>query len=123
MPKILVVDDSSTVRVLIRTVLTKAAMDVIVATGGEEGLALMARERPDAVVLDLHMPDIDGLEVLQRAANDPSLARIPILMLTGNSDAEKIAQAKSLGARDFVVKPFDYHDLRERVSKLAAERN
>ncbi|MCX6023244.1 MAG: response regulator, partial [Chloroflexi bacterium] len=117
-PKILCVDDSSTVLNLVRTILTRAGMEVITASSGDQCLEMLSSERPDAVLLDMHMPGMDGLETLKRMNADPASDPPPVMMLTGSSDDEAISAARALGARDFMTKPFEIPDLRERVRRL-----
>ncbi|MGH9346223.1 MAG: response regulator, partial [Vicinamibacterales bacterium] len=81
-PTVLVVDDEQSTRYVLRRYLTAAGCRVIEAAGGLEGLARAASEQPDAVVLDLAMPDMLGTEVLARLKREPSTARIPVIIAT-----------------------------------------
>src|SRR5581483_12272281 len=83
----------------------------------------MLSDPPDAALLDILMPLMDGLEVLHRMAAEPALARIPVMMLTSSSLAENVQEALRNGARDFVVKPFDPDELWARVQRLLASHH
>ena len=85
---------------------------------GEECLERLAVDRPDGILLDVHMPGLDGIETLRRIVADPATASIPVLMLTGDSDPAKLAEAEALGARGCIPKPFDHRELRRRVREL-----
>lgn len=118
MPTILCADDSPDIRRLVRSVLTRDGMDVLVVSDGAEALEAMVRRRPDLVLLDINMPLMDGLEVLRRMGDDVDLAGVPVMMLTANAFADNVQEAMRRGARDFVVKPFEAYQLRQRVRKL-----
>jgi CheY-like chemotaxis protein len=117
-----VADDTADIRTLVQTVLGRDGIEVLTASNGAEALDLIFQEKPDAVVLDLAMPLLDGMEALERMAADPTMAQIPVMVLTSNSQAENVQRALRLGARDFMVKPFDPKTLRERVHALLATR-
>ena len=113
---ILVVDDDRAVRDALRRALTLGGYDVAVAAGGQEALTRTATDGPDALVLDIGMPGIDGLEVCRRlrAAGN----RIPILMLTARDAVSDRIDGLDAGADDYVVKPFDVGELRARIRAL-----
>jgi two-component system response regulator MprA len=114
--RILVVDDDRAVRDALRRALTVAGYDVGAAEGGQQALTQVAADTPDAVVLDVGMPDIDGLEVcrrLRRAGN-----RVPILMLTAREAIADRIEGLDAGADDYLVKPFDVGELKARLRAL-----
>jgi two-component system response regulator MprA len=114
--RILVVDDDRSVRDALRRALTLASYDVQTADGGQQALTQIAAGVPDAVVLDLGMPDISGLELcrrLRRAGN-----RVPILMLTARDAVEDRIDGLDAGADDYLVKPFDVGELKARIRAL-----
>src|SRR3954469_21805170 len=114
--RILVVDDDRSVRDALRRALTLAGYEVQMAEGGQQALTQAATAVPDAVVLDVGMPDIDGLEVCRRlrAAGD----RTPILMLTARDAVEDRIDGLDPGADDYLVKPFDVGELKARLRAL-----
>ena len=114
--RILVVDDDRAVRDALRRALTLGGYEVQVAEGGEAGLAQVAAGQPDAMVLDVMMPDLSGIEVCRhlRRAGD----RIPILMLTARDAISDRVEGLDAGADDYLVKPFDVDELKARVRAL-----
>jgi two-component system, OmpR family, response regulator MprA len=114
--RVLVVDDDRTLRDAVRRALTLGGYDVRVAEGGYEGLARVTETRPDAIVLDVLMPDIDGLEVCRRLRSDGD--RTPILMLTARDAVNDRIAGLDAGADDYLVKPFDVEELKARVRAL-----
>jgi diguanylate cyclase (GGDEF)-like protein len=119
---VLVVDDDTAVRGLIRTWLHKSGIHCIEASSGEQALAIIASGAViDAIVLDVMMPGIDGISVAQRLSEEPVTAQIPILMLTAQatSDADVIASAEA-GAIDHLAKPFSGPVLVAKVRSAAA---
>jgi two-component system response regulator MprA len=114
--KVLVVDDDRSLRDALRRALGLAGYEVDVAEGGQHGLSQIATGAPDAVVLDVGMPDIDGLEVCRRlrAAGN----RIPVLMLTARDAIEDRIDGLDAGADDYLVKPFDVGELKARLRAL-----
>ncbi|TAK26005.1 MAG: response regulator [Chloroflexota bacterium] len=118
LPKILCADDSPDIRALVRHTLARDAIDVVTAVNGADALEALAHFRADAILLDIDMPIIDGLEVLARLRSDPHLAATPVMMLTADGDAANVRRALADGARDYVVKPFTADVLRQRVRRL-----
>jgi DNA-binding response OmpR family regulator len=115
MARILVVDDSATVRELIRTLLVRAGHDVVTADDGSEGLRIMYADRPDLVVLDVNMPELDGWEALRRVRE---LSDIPVLMVSAFGGEVERVRGLLGGADDFVGKPFAGPELVARVTAL-----
>jgi two-component system nitrogen regulation response regulator NtrX len=114
--KILVVDDEADIRKSLRMVLEYEGYECVEASSGPEGLETLRREAPDAVLLDIKMPSMDGLEVLATArARDPST---PILMISGHGDIPTAVEAIHKGAYDFLEKPL----ASERVLPRCATR-
>ena len=119
-PVVLVVDDDAALRVALRRALVIAGFDVLLAAAGEEALALVEDSAPGAVVLDLGLPDIDGVEVAQRLREDGH--DVPICMLSARSQvAERVAGLEA-GADDYVVKPFAVDELAARLRALLRRR-
>jgi two-component system response regulator MprA len=114
--RLLVVDDDRAVRDALRRALTLGGYEVEVAEGGEQALELVARALPDAVVLDVAMPGIDGLEVCRRLRRLGN--RVPILMLTARDAVADRIDGLDVGADDYMVKPFDVEELKARLRAL-----
>ena len=118
MSRILVVEDDPDIAELIRHYLEKAGHTVQRAASGADVLPLVRVDKPDLVVLDLMLPELDGLMVCQAMRAEPSTAAIPIIMVTARGDeADRIAGLE-LGADDYVTKPFSPNELAARVSAL-----
>jgi two-component system response regulator MprA len=119
--RILVVDDEPEVRELMEHFLTQRGYDVRIAENGKLALAALDSFMPDVVLLDMHMPEMDGLETLKRlAACSPSL---PVIMVTVNDDIETTAHLLQLGAADYVPKPFNLDYLEQAINiQLSAIR-
>jgi len=113
---ILVVDDSSTIRRILRRDLEAAGYRVNEAPDGEVGLAACRALRPDLVLLDVDMPVLDGMATLERMQADPDLRYLPVLFLTARTSATEAARGLDLGAHDYLKKPCDQAELLARVS-------
>lgn len=118
---VLVVDDSEMNRDIICTQLTRLGYQVSQAEDGESGLSMAKSAQPDVILLDVMMPGIDGVEVLQRLKADDATRDIPVIMLSANDDPQMIAACTSAGAVDYIVKPFNSMILRTRLASLAGE--
>jgi two-component system response regulator MprA len=114
--KLLVVDDDRAVRDALRRVLTLAGYDVQSAEDGSEAIEQIVQEVPDAVVLDVGMPELDGLEVCRRLRLLGN--RVPVLMLTARVEIEDRVAGLDAGADDYLVKPFDNAELKARLRAL-----
>src|SRR3954447_17909314 len=114
--RLLIVDDDRALREALRRALLLAGYDVDVAATGQEGLTRIAAAPPDAVVLDLGLPDVDGLEVCRRLR--AAGARRPILILTARDAVADRIDGLDAGADDYLVKPFDVGELQARVRAL-----
>jgi DNA-binding response OmpR family regulator len=113
--KILAVDDESDLLLIIKTALFSEGYDVSTATNGPDALALAQENVPDLIVLDIMMPEMNGFEVLQHLRENPKTESVPVIMLTGLSEKDKIRQALDSGINYYIVKPFEFHDL---ISKI-----
>ena len=120
--KILVVDDEPEVRKLMEHFLTGRGYQVRLAANGREGLAAIDSFAPDVVLLDMHMPEMDGLETLKElAVRAPGL---PVIMVTVNEDVQTTSQLLQLGASDYVPKPFNLDYLEQAINiQLSAARH
>lgn len=113
--KILIIDDSQFFTGHMHTFLEEAGYAVISTDRGREGLALVARAKPDLVLLDVSMPDMDGFEVCRTLRASDRNDLMPIIMLTATGDKENKLRALELGADDYIVKPFDKRELLARI--------
>jgi two-component system cell cycle response regulator len=116
--KILSVDDSKTIRMIVKRTFTPYDVTVVEASNGEEGLAAAAAEKPDLIVLDITMPVMDGVTMLTKLKEDEALKGIPVIMLTAESGRENVAYIAKLGVRDYLVKPFKDEQLIEKVKRV-----
>jgi len=120
--KILLIDDDPDFVEATKAVLESRPYEIITALGGEEGLKKTREEKPDLILLDVIMPDIDGFQVCQQLKKDPQLSQIPVIMITSFSEKYRetsigVSQGLSLEAEDFVDKPVAPTELLIRVEK------
>ena len=116
--RVLVVEDEKDFQSLIISTLKNGGYQVTLAGNGEQGLNSFESVRPDLVILDIQLPDIDGTEVCRRIKSDPKARTVPILMLTIQSQVQDIVKALKLGADDYMLKPFDPDVLLARIAGL-----
>jgi two-component system response regulator MprA len=119
--RILIADDDRAVRDALRRALTLGGYEVALAEGGQEALDAVVGSTPDAIVLDIGMPDVDGLEVCRRLRRAGD--RVPILMLTARDAVVDRIEGLDAGADDYLVKPFDVGELRARLRALLRRSN
>ena len=117
-PKILTVDDSKTIRLVVTKALKPFDVDVLEASNGVEGVAVAMRERPDLILLDLTMPIMDGSECLAKLKSHADLKNTPVIMLTVESGRDNIMKIARMGVRDYLVKPFKEDMLIERAGRI-----
>jgi two-component system chemotaxis response regulator CheY len=119
MAHILVVDDSSTMREIVGSFLSKNGFEVTVATDGRDGLAKLKQDPEIRLVLsDVNMPNMDGLTFLKTLKTLPAHKFVPVIMLTTESQEAKKAEGKAAGARAWITKPFQPSQLVDAVNKL-----
>ena len=116
--RVLVVDDERSIRLLCRVNLIASGMEVLEASNGREGLELARRERPDLVLLDVMMPELDGWAVARELAADEQTREIPIVFLTARADPADRRLGEQLGGVGYVVKPFDPVTIGEFVEEV-----
>ena len=114
--KLLVVDDDRALRDVLRRTLTLAGYDVALAESGGNALSQVTAEAPDAMVLDIGLPDIDGLDVCRLLRSEGN--RVPILILTARDAVSDRIDGLDAGADDYLVKPFDIDELKARLRAL-----
>lgn len=120
--RILVVDDDPVILRLLQVNFEMEGHAVLTAADGAEGLARIREARPDVVVADIMMPNVDGLELLARVRADDTLADLPVVLLSAKAQTYEVDQGLAAGADDYVTKPFDPLELVERVQAAVARR-
>ena len=113
--RILICDDESGIRDAL-TLILEEAYELSYTTNGEEALTYLKTNSPDLMILDVKMPRMGGLDVLRHIKH--LRPKMPVLMATGYESCDVASQASSLGADDYLVKPFDRHQVREKVEAL-----
>jgi two-component system chemotaxis response regulator CheY len=117
---VLTVDDSRTMREMLRLALAETGFRVVQAEDGVHGLEVLATESPDVIVTDINMPRMDGFGFIEEVRGDPKHRGLPILVLTTESDAEKRERARRAGATGWIVKPFNPVKLVDAIRRVAA---
>lgn len=120
MGKVLVVDDEESMRFLLAKFLKLKKHEVIVASNGVQGFEAAIEHRPDAIILDIKMPGMDGLQVLRKLKETESTASIPVIMLTGVDGDEPLKEAMYWYAEQYVAKPFDESVLTSAIERVLA---
>ena len=118
MPTILAVDDSASLREMVRFTLSEAGYDVFEAGDGVEALEVAKENLVDAVIADVHMPNMDGIELISELRKLSGYKFVPILMLTTDSDMGLKQSAAAAGATGWLVKPFSPDRLLETVKRV-----
>ncbi len=115
--KILTVDDSKTVRIIVKKAFKAYDCEIVEATNGVEGLAA-AKGQPNLILLDVTMPVMDGVEMLTKLKADPQTRGIPVIMLTAEGGRDNVLKIAKIGVRDYIVKPFKDDALLQKVGKV-----
>ena len=116
--KILIVDDSSSVRTVARMALREKGYEVIEAANGQEALAKLDGERCNLVISDVNMPVMDGITLLKEIKRHPNYKFTPVIMLTTEAGEDKKQEGRAAGAKAWITKPFQPQTLVDAVSKL-----
>ncbi len=116
--KILTVDDSKTIRMIVKKAFRPYDCEMFEGENGIEGLAMVSKEKPDLIILDITMPVMSGTEMLEKVKSEPSSKDIPVIMLTAESGKDNVMNIVKMGVKDYMVKPFKGEQLIERVQKL-----
>ncbi len=117
-PLVLVADDDPDLVSLVTETLKHFGMDCDIARNGKQALDRARQHRPDAIVLDVNMIDLDGFEILKKLRNNPATEAIPVLLLTARNQESDITKGFESGADDYVIKPFQPWDLAKRLDKI-----
>ena len=118
--KILLVDDAETILMMERMILGKSYV-LVTAKDGEKALAAAATEKPDLIILDIVMPNMDGFEVCRRIRSDESTKSIPVIMVTTKGDSGNVEKGFQSGCNDYVFKPINSSELLSKVRKHLGE--
>jgi DNA-binding response OmpR family regulator len=116
--RILLVDDDINLTELLKLVFESRGFGVTIADSGEETLEILQNELPEAILLDLMMPGISGLEVCKRIRSDPRTSNIPVIVLTAKTGPESRTELMEAGATDYLVKPIMPNDLINRIQEI-----
>lgn len=120
--KILVVEDSHSMRAYLTTMIESddqsGGLEIVEASSGFEALKLLPHHSFDAILTDINMPDINGLELVSFLKNHPQYREIPIMVISTEGSEEDRRRAAALGAEDYLVKPFEPEELTEKLKKL-----
>ncbi|MDG5767860.1 hybrid sensor histidine kinase/response regulator [Balneolales bacterium ANBcel1] len=112
---ILIVDDYSKNLQLMETILQRKGYDTVLASNGREAIDILRNTKPDLVLLDIMMPEMDGYETCRVIKSDERVASIPVIFLTGKNDTEDVVKGLKIGASDYITKPFNTTELLLRV--------
>jgi len=115
--KILVIDDEPDIVKMLKTRLETGGYQVIAARDGIEGFKKAREQRPDLILLDIIMPEVDGLTVLRRLRSDEATCGIPVIMLTAKGMTDSIFEAQIYGATDYIIKPFRLSELLKFIKR------
>lgn len=121
-PLVLVADDDEDILTLVAFRLERAGCEIVKARTGDEALRIALEQVPDLAVLDVMMPGLDGYEVTRELRRTESTSLMPVILLTARAQESDVARGMAAGADDYVRKPFDARDLRERVERLLGPR-
>lgn len=116
--KVLIVDDEQNIVISLEFLMKREGFDVLVAGDGDTALALIERERPDLVLLDVMLPKRNGFEVCQQVRVTPELQHVKILMLTAKGRDTEVAKGMALGADAYMTKPFSTKELVTKVKEM-----
>jgi two-component system chemotaxis response regulator CheY len=116
---VLAVDDSRTMRGMLKMALSSAGFDVTLAEDGVDGLEKLGGLTPDVIISDINMPRMDGFGFIEEVRRDPGRAGVPILVLTTESAPELKERARNLGATGWIVKPFDEAKLVSAIRRVS----
>ena len=115
--KILVVEDEPNISNLVKVILQKNGYEVLQAFVGQEGLSMAQREKPDLIILDVMMPNMDGFEVARRLSKMKETKNIPIIMLSSAAQFKDKIKGIESGAIDYITKPFNNKELIEKIEE------
>jgi DNA-binding response OmpR family regulator len=115
---VLVADDDADILSLVKAVLERSGHEVVAVRDGAEALASARARKPDLAVLDIAMPEVDGLEVLRRLRADPTTSELPVVLLSARAQEADVVRGFAIGASAYLKKPFSPRELSEHVAEL-----
>ena len=118
--RVLTVDDSKTIRMIVKKAFKDYDCELFEAENGQMGLEVAAREKPNLIILDITMPVMTGVEMLEKLKADPALKAIPVIMLTAESGKDNVMNIVKMGVSNYMVKPFKGEQLIERAKGVVA---
>ena len=121
-PTIIIADDDRTTIMMVQSILRTWKINCIVAHNGKDAMEQTKKIKPDALLLDVSMPDMDGFQVLAALRADPATRATPIVMLTAAQSESEIVRGFDLGADDYITKPFRAHEMLARLKRLVRNR-
>ena len=122
--RVVCIEDEPEMIDLVRLILGRKGFNVIGANGGIEGLETVRRLRPDLIMLDLMMPDMDGWEVYQQIKADPALREIPVVVVTAKAQSiDKVLGLHIAKVDDYITKPFGPQELLESIAKILGQND
>jgi two-component system response regulator VicR len=117
--RIVYIEDEQEMIDLVRLILTRKGFEILGANGGREGIAMVKEEKPDLVLLDLMMPDVDGWDVYQQMKADPATRGIPVIVITAKAQSiDKVLGLHIAKVDDYIAKPFTPQELLDSVLKV-----
>jgi len=119
--KILLVDDSNTILMIERMILTKGPYDLITATDGDEAVQKALAERPDLILMDVVMPRMNGFDACRRIREDEAIGGTPIIMVTTRGELENVETGFENGCNDYLTKPINGPELMAKLRNYLAE--
>src|SRR5215467_11301169 len=122
MPKVLVVDDSLSVRKVVEKALAGRSVEVLSAASGNEAIEKIEQDRPDIVVCDVILPDKDGYQICEYVRAHPSMGRTPVLLISGVVNSTVLARAAEVQSNDVMFKPFAAEELVRKIDGLLGSR-
>jgi CheY-like chemotaxis protein len=115
---VLIADDDADILALVKAVLERSGHEVVAVRDGAEALASVGARKPDLAVLDIAMPEVDGLEVLRRLRADATTSDLPVVLLSARAQEADVKRGFAIGASAYLKKPFSPRELSEQVAKL-----
>ncbi len=115
--RILIIDDEKSLTELMKIRFEANKYEVFTANSGEDGIKIALKEKPDVVLLDIMMPEMDGYEVLKHLRHNPTTSGIPVIMCSARGETKSLVRAFDLLSTDYIIKPFDFKELLEIVER------
>lgn len=120
--KIFIVDDEPTIVEYVTVILEKASYQVSSCENGTDAIEKIRAEKPDLILLDVMLPDVDGITICRQIKSNPKTNAIPVILLTSLTDATTIRDAQLFGVSDYISKPFDAKVLKAKIEKALSKR-